>query len=128
MTPERDPIQVGQKPWTWRTWRSPVAIIVWIAIALVVLNGVARAVAPGSQHLRLIREISGTVTLLNFNAAKFCLETDTSRTQYCSAVVQQVGSAPLVVGEHVTGTVAQVWPDPSSGLEVFVVTDPAPSP
>lgn len=113
---------------SWPRLRWPAAIGAWLVIGLVVLSGVVSAADPGSTHLRVTREVSGTVTVVNFNGSAFCLDTDVSGVQFCSEPYQGVGSAPLVVGEHVTGTVALLSTGPSSAMEVFILTDPQPTP
>ena len=73
-------------------------------------------------------EVSGTVTVVNYNGSAFCLDSDVSGEQFCSEPYQRVGSTPLVVGEHVTGTVALLSTGPSVAMEVFILTDPQPTP
>jgi len=68
------------------------------------------------------------VTVVNYNGSAFCLNTDGSGAQFCSNPYQRVGSAPLVVGEHVTGSVALLSTGPSSATEVFILTDPQTMP
>jgi hypothetical protein len=113
---------------SWRSLRWPAAIGAWLVVGLIVLSGIVSAADPGSRHLRVTREVSGTVTVVNYNGSAFCLDTDGSAAQFCSVPHQRVGSAPLVVGEHVTGTVALISTGPTSTLEVFVLTDPHPTP
>jgi hypothetical protein len=113
---------------SWHTLRWPAAVGAWLVVGLIMLSGLASAADPGSRHLRATREVSGTVTLVNYNAAKFCLDTDVTGEQFCSVSYQRVGSAPLVVGEQVTGTVALLSTGPSGAMEVFILTDPLPSP
>lgn len=86
------------------------------------------AADPGSQRMRLTRDLSGTVAIVNYNASAFCLDIDGTREQFCSVSYQPPGSAPLVVGEHVTGTVAMLPIGPSGAAEVFILSDPSRSP
>ena len=109
---------------SWRRLRWPVAIGAWLAVGLVALSGIVSAADPGSTHLRVTREVSGTVTVVNYDGSAFCLDNDGSGEQFCSEPYQRVGSAPLVVGEHVTGSVALLSIGPSSAKEVFVLTAP----
>ncbi len=113
---------------SWRRLRWPAAIGVWLVVGLIVLSGMVSAADPGSTRLRVTREVSGTVTVVNHNGSAFCLDTDVSGVQFCSEPYQRVGSTPLVVGEHVTGTVALLSTGPSSAKEVFILTDPRPKP
>jgi hypothetical protein len=113
---------------SWRRLRWPAAFGAWLVVGLIVLSGMVSAAEPGSTHLRVTREVSGTVTVVNYDGSAFCLDTDVSGVQFCSELYQRVGSAPLVVGEHVTGTVALLSTGPSSAMEVFILTDPQPTP
>lgn len=113
---------------SWPRLRWPAAIGAWLVIGLVALRGLASAADPGSTHLRVTREVSGTVTVVNYNGSAFCLDTDVSGVQFCSEPYERVGSAPLVVGRHVTGTVALLSTGPSSAMEVFILIDPQPTP
>jgi hypothetical protein len=113
---------------SWPRLRWPAAIGAWLVVGLIVLSGMVNAADPGSMHLRVTREVSGTVTVVNYNGSAFCLDTDVSGAQFCSDPYQRVGSGPLVVGEHVTGTVALLSTGPSSATEVFILTDPQPTP
>lgn len=113
---------------SWQTFRWPAAVGAWLVIGSIVLSSFVSAADPGSQRLRLTRDLSGTVTVVNYNAAKFCLDTDGTNEAFCSVVYQPPGSAPLVVGTHVTGTVAWLSLGPSGAVEVFILTDPSRSP
>ena len=113
---------------SWRRLRWPAAFGAWLVVGLIVLSGMVSAAEPGSTHLRVTREVSGTVTVVNYNGSAFCLDTDGSGVQFCSVPYQRVGSAPLVVGEHVTGSVALLSTGLSSAMEVFILTDPQPTP
>ena len=86
------------------------------------------AADPGSQRMRLTRDLSGTVTIVNYNASAFCLDIDGTGEQFCSVSYQPPGSAPLVVGEHVTGTVGLLAIGPLRAAEVFILTDPSRKP
>lgn len=112
----------------WHTIRWPAAVGAWLVIGLIALSGLVSAADPGSRHLRVTREVSGIVTVVNYNAAKFCLDTDVTGEQFCSVSYQPLGSAPLVVGEHVTGTVALLTIGPSEMIDVFILTNPSPLP
>ena len=113
---------------SWHTFRWLAAFGAWLVVGSIVLSSFVSAADPGSQRLRLTRDLSGTITIVNYNASKFCLEIDGTGEQFCSVSYQPPGSAPLVVGEHVTGTVAMLPIGPSSAAEVFILTDPSRSP
>jgi hypothetical protein len=113
---------------SWRRLRWPAAIGAWLVVGSIVISGMVSAADPGSTHLRVTREVSGSVTVVNYDGSAFCLDTDGSGEQFCSEPYQRGGSAPLVVGEHVTGTAAWLSTGPSSAVEVFIVTDPRPTP
>ncbi len=113
-------------PRYWRRLRWPFAIGAWLVVGLLLLPSFASAVGPGSSHLGVVREVSGTVSLVNFDGTAFCLDTDATGEQYCS-IPYRSASDPLVVGEHVTGTVVRISSGDGS-VEAFVVTDPAPDP
>ena len=49
-----------------------------------------------------------------------CLDTDVTGQQYCS-IPYRPASEPLIVGEHVTGTVVRISTGDGSIEEVFVV-------
>ena len=61
---------------SWHRLRWPAAIGAWLVVGLVTLPGLVSAVDPGSSHLGVVREVSGTVTLLNFEARR-CASTPT---------------------------------------------------
>ena len=116
---------------SWHTHRMPTAIGARLVVGLIGLSALVAgcgATDPGSRHLRVTREVSGTINVVNFNGAKFCLDIDVTGEQFCSESYQRVGSAPLVVGEHVTGTVALLSTGPSSAVDVFILTNPLPTP
>ena len=113
---------------SWHTFRWPAAVGAWLVVGSIVLSGLVSAADPGSRLLRLTRELSGTVTVVNYNASKFCLDIDGTGEQFCSVSYQPPGSAPLVVGEHVTGTVALLSIGPLRAAEVFILTDPSRKP
>lgn len=113
---------------SWRALRWPAAIGAWLVIGWIAVAGFVSAADPGSRHLRVTSEVSGTVTIVNSNASQFCLDTDVTRVQFCSVSYQPPGSAPLAVGEHVTGTVALLSIGPSESVGVFILTDPSPVP
>ncbi|GAC1675720.1 MAG: hypothetical protein NVS9B8_17770 [Candidatus Limnocylindrales bacterium] len=113
---------------SWPKLRRPAAIGAWLVVGLIVLSGIVSAAVPGSTRLRATREVSGTVTVVNHNGSAFCLDTDGSGVQFCSEPYQRVGSGPLVVGQHVTGTVALLSTGPTRATEVFILTDPQPTP
>ena len=86
---------------------------------------------PGGVGLVAQVPVAGRRGLLNNNASAFCLAPDgrgAQDSQFCSASCQRVGSSPLVVREHVTGTVALLSTGPSGAVEVFILTDPPPAP
>lgn len=112
----------------WHTFRWPAAVGAWLVIGSIVLSSFVSAADPGSQRLRLTRDLSGTVTIVNYNASKFCLDTDGTNEEFCSVSYQPPGSAPLVVGTHVTGTVAMLSIGPSRAEDIFILTDPSRSP
>ena len=112
----------------WPRLRWPAAIGAGLVIGLIVLSGLVSASDPGSTPLHVTGELSGIVTVVNYNGSAFCLDTDGSGVQFCSNPYQRVGSAPLVVGEHVTGSVALLSTGPSSATEVFILTDPQLTP
>ena len=112
----------------WHRFRWPAAVGAWLVVGSIVLSGFVNAADPGSQRLRLTRDLSGTVTVVNYNAANFCLDIDGTREQFCSVSYRPPGSAPLVVGEHVTGTVAWLSLGPSGAVDVFILTDPSRKP
>jgi hypothetical protein len=113
---------------SWHALRWPAAVGAWLVVGSIALAGLVSAADPGSRHLRVTRELSGTVTVVNGDASAFCLDIDVTGVQFCSDAYQRVGAAPLVVGEHVTGTVALLSTGPSSAVEVFILTDPSPTP
>lgn len=112
----------------WPRLRWPVALATWLLAGLVVVGGLVSAADPGSRHVRVVREVSGTITIVNVTGAKFCLTIDGTSEQYCSEAYQLIGSVPLAVGEHVTGTVVLISTGPTTAQEGFIVTDPPPAP
>ena len=110
---------------SWHTFRWPASVGAWLVVGSIMLSGFVSAADPGSQRMRLTRDLSGTVTIVNYNASAFCLDIDGKGEQFCSVSYQPPGSAPLVVGEHVTGKVALLPIGPPSAAEVFILTDPS---
>ncbi len=113
---------------SWHALRWPAALAAWLVVGSIAVTGIVNAVDPGSRYLRVTRDVSGTVTVVNYNGSAFCLDSDVSGVQFCSETYQRLGSAPLVVGEHVTGAVARLSTGPSSAMEVFILTDPSRAP
>ena len=113
---------------SWHRFRWPAAVGAWRVVGSIVLSGFVSAADPGSQRMRLTRDLSGTVAIVNYNASAFCLDIDGTREQFCSVSYQPPGSPPLVVGKHVTGTVAMLSIGPSGAAEVFILSDPSRSP
>ena len=62
-------------------------------MGLVAVGGVVSAADPGSPHLRVTREVSGIVTVVNYNGSAFCLDSDVSGEQFCSDPYQRRGRA-----------------------------------
>lgn len=108
-----------------RKLRWAAAISAWVGLGLIVASGMISASTPGSQNLLAIKEVSGTVTIVNNDASSFCLETDGTGDWFCSVSYQRVGTAPLAVGKHVAGTVALLATKPSEFMEVFILSEPA---
>lgn len=108
--------------------RWPLAVGAMAILALVGIAGMTKAATPASTTLRLARDVSGVVQIVNFDGSKFCLLDDRTRDQFCSVVWQPPSVGKLQVGEHVSGTVALLPIGPSSSEEIFVLTDPRPAP
>jgi hypothetical protein len=119
----RQRLRRGRRSGTRLRWAA--AISAWLGLGLIVASGLINASTPGSRHLVAIREVSGTVTIVNYDASKFCLDSDGTGDQFCSVSYQRVGSTPLAVGEHVAGTVALLATAPSVFTEVFILAAPA---
>ena len=122
------PNGLGRVARAWPRLRWPAAVAAWLALALIVVIGIVGVGNLLATRLHVTRELSGTVTLVNHDGSAFCLDPDGSGDQFCSAPYQLVGSAALVVGERVTGTIAELPIGPSMTMEVFIVTDPHPTP
>ncbi len=105
--------------------RLAAAISAWVGLGLIVASGLISASAPSSRNLLAIKEVTGTVTIVNNDASTFCLETDGTGDWFCSVSYQRAGSAPLAIGEHVAGTVALLATKPSEFMEVFILSEPA---
>ncbi len=76
-----------------------------------------------SGAIRIDRDVSGVVTVVNGPGDAICITQDSSGNQLCSDVLQRLGSPALMVGEHVNAT--RVW---ISGRDAFVVTAASPAP
>ncbi len=71
--------------------------------------------------IRLDREVTGTVTLVNEEGSSLCLNEDRGGTQFCSELLSRPNDAAPRVGQHVTGTI--VWVPISNGsAEAFIIT------
>ena len=111
-----------------RTLRWPLTMVALSILALVGIAGLANAGLPASTTLRLTRDVCGVVQVVNFDGSKFCLLDDRTHDQFCSAVWQPASVARLQVGEHVSGAVGLLATGASSSEEIFVLTDPQPTP
>jgi hypothetical protein len=121
-TDGRQQLRRGLNSGTRLRWAA--AISAWVGLGLIVAASLMNASEPGSRNLHPIREVSGTISIVNNDASQFCLDTDGTGDQFCSVPYQRVGSAPLAVGEHVAGTVVLLANGPSSFVEVFIRSDP----
>ena len=128
--PGPEPGAVRRFRTSWHALRWPVAIAAWLPILLIAVVTLVNAADPGSRHVRAIREVTGVVSVVNYNGTKFCLGTATNigDDQFCSAVYAFADAPPLYVGERVSGTVIRVDSGPTMAFEAFVVTDPPPAP
>ena len=101
-------------------------------IALAVLAFVGGWAAFGlfnrapSTGLSIEGQIQGVVSSANFNSSGICIESDSDHKQYCSEPLQVPGVAALQVGERIVVAVALVDLGGGSGVEVYIVTSPAP--
>jgi len=112
----------------WRRLRWPMAIGAWSVLGLIGVAGIVQAAPQTPATLHVSRDVSGIVQIVNFDGSKFCLLDDHTASEFCSVVWQPASVARLQVGEHVSGTVALLPLGPSSSEEIFVMTDPRPSP
>ena len=57
---------------SWHALRWPAAVGAWLVVGSIALAGLVSAADPGSRHLRVTRELGGTVTVVNGDASAFC--------------------------------------------------------
>jgi len=105
----------GRIPW-------PLAVVLSFAVGATVVIGwnalTAGELQPGPT-------IAGTISVVNHDGSAVCLMPDGGGRELCTTPFLQAGSAPLTVGQHVTGRLAQLKSGAFTG-EVFIVTSPGP--
>lgn len=97
-------------------------------VAAFLIGAVLGGAVVASQALsfgtvRIDRDVSGVVAVVNGPGDAVCITEDSTGTQLCSDVLQQLGSPALTVGEHVNAT--RIW---ISGRDALVIKEASPPP
>lgn len=100
----------------------PIAVVLAFAIGVTAATG-WNALTGGQLQPGPV--IGGTISVVNHNGSAICLTPDGGGKEFCGTPFLQAGSAPLAVGQHVSGRTAQLNNGSFSG-EVFIVTTPGP--
>ena len=103
----------GLRGWPWQ--------LLLVAAPAFVLGWAASPVWPGTAPLRLTEQLSGTVSVVNEDGAKFCLEPDGGGRQRCG-VAYRPGDAPrLRVGDRVMVGVGRLRVGDATEEEIMVI-------
>jgi hypothetical protein len=100
-----------------------LSVIAGLVIGAAIGGAVVASQAVSFGAIRIDRDVSGVVALVNAPGNAICITEDKTGTQLCSEVLEQPGSPALVVGEHVN--VTRIW---FSGHDALVLTSAAPTP
>jgi hypothetical protein len=94
---------------------------VLLLVALAFVLGWAASVAwAGTARVRLVEEITGTVSVVDASGGSFCLEPAGGGRQRCGEAYQRVDDPPLAVGEVVSVAVGILRLD-GDEQEIFVI-------
>lgn len=88
--------------------------------------GTLRSFTPAAGGLSIGSEITGVVTVVNYDGSKFCLAPDGGGEPQCSVAYRRPGAPPVRVGEHVRATTAQIHTGGGDSSDAFIVTSPEP--
>jgi hypothetical protein len=98
-----------------------------VAAVLIALAGFALGAGIVAVQLtahgpvRIDREVSGEVTLVNVDGTSVCLAEDGGGAQFCSDIVKRPEFPALAVGQRITGTV--LWSPVAAGSgQLLLVT------
>jgi hypothetical protein len=94
---------------------------VLLPFVLAFVLGWAACVAwAATSRLRLVEEITGTVSVVNASGGSFCLEPAGGGRQRCGEAYQRVDDPPLAVGKMVSVAVGVLRID-GDEREIFVI-------
>lgn len=99
--------------------RGPLRLLVVIAVGAVL--GWAGSVAwSTTAQLRLVTQVTGTITVVNQSGGAFCFEADGGE-QRCGVAYQRRTDPPLAVGERVSVAIGVLRIGPRTSQEIFVI-------
>jgi hypothetical protein len=106
-------VQATAKPsWT----KAFLVALVLVAVAASLAGALVVAVASHYfGPVRLDRQVTGVVTLVNSDGDSLCLTEDSGGAQFCSGLLKQANVPAPNVGKRVTGTI--VWTPTQYGIE-----------
>jgi hypothetical protein len=99
--------------------RAPWRVLLLFVLAFVI--GWAACIAwAATSRVRLVEQITGTVSVVNASGGSFCLEPAGSGRQRCGEAYQRVDDPPLAVGNVVSVAVGVLRIDDAE-REIFLI-------
>lgn len=105
--------------------RYPPAALLALAVAALVLGWLAATAWFGAAPLRYGGTVEGTVSLVNEDGTKLCIEPDGGGRLRCGVVYGPTGARSPAPGEHVSVAVGVLRADEGLETEIFVIIVPA---
>jgi hypothetical protein len=104
------------------SWAKALPVAVALAVGFLVGASVVAVASHAFGPVRLDRQVSGVVTIVNADGSSFCLDEDNGGAQFCSDVLKRADTPAPIVGQRLTGTT--VWtPVPGAFSEGLLVGD-----
>jgi hypothetical protein len=103
----------GARGWPWQ--------LVLVAALAFLLGWAASLVWPAAAPLRLTEQLSGIVSVVNDDGAKFCVEPDGGGRQRCGVAYQPRDAPRLRVGDRVMVGVGRLRVGDATEEEIMVI-------
>jgi hypothetical protein len=117
ITRRRRPLVDGEagavRRWPWQ--------LLLVAALAFILGWAASLVWPGTAPIRLTEQLSGIVSVVNENGAKFCMEPDGAGRQRCGVAYQPRDAPRLRVGDRVMVGVGRLRVGDATEEEIMVI-------
>jgi hypothetical protein len=104
--------------------RHPPAAWLALVVAALVIGWLAATAWLGTAPLRYVGTVEGTVSLVNEDGTKLCVEPDGGGAARCGVVYRPSGARSAAPGEHVSVAVAVLRAGNGLDTEVFVLLAP----